>query len=259
MTILRAAALTACLLVGCEKRAPDKLAPASSALTSAAPASRSAVRFRVDPARSKASFVMDAPLEKIHGEAEASGSGELFVDPEDLRRTTGLIKVDLKRLELFQQRRSAEQGDYGARVKSERQNEHMRTWLEIADDAPTDVRERNRYVEFKLLEIDDPNPPRLSPSSTAEQKLTAKVRGELRLHGRKSTQITPVEALFQFEGNRPKSVAIRTLQPIAISLEEHDVRPREAFGKLAEATLDTLGKKVARVAPVNFEFIATAE
>jgi hypothetical protein len=49
---------------------------------------------------------------------------------------------------------------------------------------------------------------------------------------------------------------VRTLEPLRIGLEEFDVRPREAFGKLAQKTLDALGTKVAKEAPLQVEFSA---
>ena len=41
---------------------------------------------------------MDAPIEKIFGEADGSTEGELFIDPEDITRSTGLLKIDLEKL-----------------------------------------------------------------------------------------------------------------------------------------------------------------
>lgn len=51
---------------------------------------------------------------------------------------------------------------------------------------------------------------------------------------------------------------IRTLEPIEVTLSEHEVRPRSAFGTLAQATLSTLGEKIAQSAPITFEVTATA-
>jgi len=49
---------------------------------------------------------------------------------------------------------------------------------------------------------------------------------------------------------------VRTTEPLDAGLEEYDVRPREAFGKLAQRTLDALGTKVAKSAPLQVEFTA---
>jgi hypothetical protein len=61
-----------------------------------------------------------------------------------------------------------------------------------------------------------------------------------------------------FEGDEPRSMRINTRAPISIGLAEHDIRPRSAFGTLAQATLSSLGQKVAEAAPINFEVIANA-
>lgn len=66
-------------------------------------------------------------------------------------------------------------------------------------------------------------------------------------------------SISQFAGERPELVEVRTLEPLTIGLEEFDVRPREAFGKLAQKTLSALGSKVAVAAPVQVEFRARAK
>jgi hypothetical protein len=249
-----AAACSACK--GEQREEP--LAPASSSLAPAAPATQASKRFVVDAANGSAAFVMDAPLEKIHGEAPASTSGELFVDLKDITKTTGLVKVDLTKLELYQQKRPREQGDYGERSKNETQNQHMRTWLEIDTGAPPDVREKNRVVEFKITKIENVSHADVTALTGTERRVTATLSGDFRLHQRTTPKSAKIEAVFRFDGAEPKSVGIRTLEPVRVGLAEHDVHPREAFGKLAQATLDTLGKKVAQEAPVNLEFTALA-
>ena len=53
-------------------------------------------------------------------------------------------------------------------------------------------------------------------------------------------------------------MSVKSLEALPIGLDEFDVRPREAFGKLAQGTLDTLGSKVAKEAPIMIEFSAKA-
>lgn len=245
------------LIGGCRDKQPENLAPAASAALSAAPpADRRAVTFSVDSASSKVSFLMEAPIEKISGEAPGSIQGELFVEPSDLSKSTGLIKIDLEKLELFQQKRDDEKTAFSERKKNELQNRHARAWLEIADDAPPDVRAANRYVEFRVTRIENASATDLTKLGPGEHKLTATVIGDLRLHGRKAEKRASVE--LSFSGEKPNALSVRTLTPIAVGLEEFDVRPREAFGKLAQKTLDALGSKVAKSAPIELEFKATA-
>jgi hypothetical protein len=240
----------------CEDAPSAALAPTSSALASAAPKTAEAKRVVVDPASSKVTFVMDAALEKIHGDAPKSASGELFVDLADLTKTTGLIKIDLMELVLYQQQREDEKSEYGERKKSDLQNEHMRTWLQISPDAPEADREKNRFVEFNIEKVDEVSASDVMKMTGDERTITATVSGELRLHGRSSKKKAKIEAAFRFKGDAFQDVRIKTLEPVPVGLEEHDVKPRETFGQLAKKTLGALGSKVANEAPIMIEVTA---
>lgn len=242
-------------LAACEEKPATPLAPSASALAPAVKASENALAFVIEPS-GKATFLMNAPIEKIQGEAANATAGELFVDPKDITKTTGLIKVDLDKLELFQQKRADESSEFGERTKSAKQNEHARTWLEISEDAPAKDREANRWVEYKIEKVLTASATDLSKLSGPERKITATVDGELRLHQRKTRKQAKVEATFRFEGDKPISVEVKTTEPMGVGLEEHDVRPRELFGKLAQKTLSDLGHKVAKEAPIELQISA---
>jgi hypothetical protein len=247
---------TAIGAIACEEKPSAPLAPEKSAL---APAEKPAMSqsFAIDTAGSKATFIMDAPLEKIHGEAADAVAGDLHIDFNNVTKSTGLVKVDLDKLVLYQQKRVNEQDQYSEREKVEKQNQHARAWLEIDPKAPADVREKNRWVEFKIETIANVQPQAdVTKMTGAERKITAVIAGDFRLHGRVSKKRVPIEATFKFAGDKPESVKIKTTAPMIVGLEEHDVRPREAFGKIAQATLDSLGKKVAKDAPIELEFSA---
>lgn len=243
-------------LSGCDNKPSPGLAPSSTALAPAAAKSDKAIAFEIQGSGSKVSFLMNAPVEKISGEAADSTKGQIFVDPTDITKTTALIQIDLDRLTLYQQKRADENGEFGERTKSEKQNEHARAWLEIASDAPADQRELNRWVEFKIDKVADASATDLSKLTGAERKLTATVEGEFRLHQRKVRKTAKIEAVFKYEGDKAVSVSIKTLAPVVVGLEEHDVKPRELFGKLAQKTLSDLGQKVAKEAPIELEFSA---
>jgi hypothetical protein len=217
-----------------------------------------AVELVVDSASSKVTFLMEAPIEKISGEAPGSVEGKLSLDPADVAKSSGLIKVDLDKLTLYQQRRSDEQSEFGERKKSDRQNEHARGWLEIGEDAPADIRQANRFAEFRINELQDVSA-KLMELSGAERKLNATAVGDVRLHGRKLAKRAKVELTVTFDGDKPKSVRVRSLEPLVLGLEDFDVRPREAFGKLAQATLQSLGSKVAVAAPIEVDFTASVK
>lgn len=202
---------------------------------------------------------MEAPIEKISGDAPAALEGKLFVDLGDLKKSTGLVQVDLDKLTLYQERREDEAGKFGERSKSEKQNQHARTWLEISPDTPEDARKANRFAEFRITRLENPVPADLRALAGNEQKVIATAVGDFRLHGRKSEKRAKLEMTFRFSGDKADLLKVRTLEPLPIGLEEFDVRPREAFGKLAQKTLTALGSKVAETAPLQVEFTARVQ
>jgi len=252
--VAAALALSACN----DKKTPTGVAPSSSSL-SAAKGSEKAQSLEIEAAGSKVTFVMNAPIEKIHGEAPDSAKGELFVDPNDLTKTTGLVQVDLDKLSLFQQKRDDEKSEYGEKKKVDKQNEHMRNWLEIDAKAPADQREKNRWVQYKIDKVLEVSEKDLTKMTGAERKVTATVEGEFRLHQKAARKQAKLEATFKVDGDKIQSVSFKTVSPVAIGLPEYDVRPRDFFGKLADKTLDDLGQKVAKEAPIELEMTAKAK
>lgn len=243
-------------LASCKEHKEQNLAPAASALEPAKPVVPDALTLQVDAPSSQVKFSMEAPVEKISGEVLGAATGTLFVNLRDVTKTSGLVKVDLDQLVLYQEKRDDEKSAFSERTKNDLQNEHARTWLEISKDAPADVREANRFVEFSVKRIEAASASDVTTMTGAERKLTATIVGDFRLHGRKNEKRARVEVVFTFAGDKPESVKVRSLEPLAIGLEEYDVRPREAFGKLAAKTLSALGSKVAREARVELEFTA---
>lgn len=236
---------------------PVKLAEQAEKLTIEAPKSKGAQRYVVDQTSGKLGFDMEAPVEKIRGRVPpAALSGELFVDAADITRTTGLVHVDLKELELFQRQATAEGQPFGDEVKNDTQNQHARAWLEISPDTPADQLAKNALIEFSLSEITDASATDLGKLTGAERKVTFTASGDFLLHQRKARKSVKLEATFAFTGDQPTSVTVKSLEPLEIGLDEYDVRPREGFSKLAAKTLQTLSPKVAKAAEVNLEFTA---
>jgi polyisoprenoid-binding protein YceI len=255
-------ALAPLLLVGCEDKPNPNAKPTSSALAPAAPKSEASKAFAIDAATSKVNFQMDAAIEKIYGEADGSGSGELFVDLEDISKSTGLLKVDLDKLVVYQQKRENETAEFGERSKSDLQNEHVRDWLHIGKDVPEAEKQKYRYIEFKVTKIEPQGPKRLADIQGAERKMAAKVTGDFRLNERTVQKTGEVELTFKMEGDKPVHVSVKSTKPIAVNLEEHDVRPRNALGTILQKTTDelaTLGKKVSKDSMVSFDFTAKAK
>ena len=234
--------------LGCGDEPSKNAAPTATALESAKPASAEALAFVVDSKASKAAWTMEAPIEKIFGELPAGLSGQLFIDPKDLTKTTGLLEGDLSTLDLFQQKRKDEKdekSEFGERVRSDKQNEHARAWLQLEKDKAF----AKSQFAIKKLSTDTAD---LTKLSGAERKVTGSLTGELLVHGRKAERTVKFEATFTFAGDKISKVTAKTLEPLDVNLEEFDVRPHDPGGK----TLQALAPKVAKSAPVMIDLVA---
>jgi hypothetical protein len=251
-----AAVLLAC---GCEDKPAQPLAPTASALEAPKPPVAGAQAFVIDEASSKVDFTMDAELEKIFGRAPGALTGELFVDPKDVTKSTGLVKLDLDKLSIYQKKREKADQEFGEETKNEKQNKDMRTWFQIEADAPADQREKNRWVEFKIDRVENASAKDVTALPGAERKVTMTVSGDFRLHQRVTKKSAKVEVAFKYEGDKLQALQIKSLEPVDIGLEEHDVQPRSAFSKLADKGLDALGQKVAKIAKISLELGAKAK
>jgi polyisoprenoid-binding protein YceI len=249
-------ALPLYLLVACGGE-PVKLAEQAEKLTIEAPRSGGARRYAIEPATSKLDFDMEAPIEKIRGRVPPTAmTGELFIDPTDLTRTTGLVHVDLRELELFQTMSTDDGKSFGPETKNPTQNQHAREWLEIGADAPPEQLQKNALIEFSLLSIKDVSATDLTKLQGKERRVTLTATGDFLLHQRKASKSVELEATFVWEGDHPTSVTVKSRKPLDIGLDEYDVRPRTGFGKLAAKTLETLAPKVAKAAAISLEFTA---
>ncbi len=254
--LLSCALSTSLASLACSKSEKQNLAPTASALASAAPVTKMSKTFVLDPSKSSVSFSMEAELERISGKAPESAQGELFIDFKDLAKSTGLVKIDLDKLSIYKKVRKEGETEFGEEEKNEKQNRDMRNWFQIGEDAPADDREKYRWVEFKITKV-DASPNDVTSLSGPSRKVEATVIGDFRMHGRVTKKSLPLELEFKFDGDEPTGLAIRSSKPFAVGLEEHDVKPRKSFAELADATLDALGKKVAKVAMVTIDATAS--
>ncbi len=245
----------ASVIGGCDDKPAAPLAPTASALAPTKPATAEAKKLTVDKASSKIEFMMDAPQEKIRGRVSGATEGEIQVDPSDLTKTTGLLTVDISGLEIFQTV-ADESGKFGEEKKQPTQNEHARTWLEISNDAPEDVRKQNSRVEFAIRSIEEANPKDITKVTGATRKATIRAKGDFLLHGRKAEKVAELEATFTYEGDKLASVAIKSVKPFGVGLAEHDVKPRDGFGKIAKGSFNLLGTKVAETADIRLDLRA---
>jgi hypothetical protein len=247
-------------LAGCEDKPVVVVNSVSSALIPAKPAPMGAVKLIVDRAPSKVDFMMEAPKEKIHGKVADATSGELNVDPSDLTKSTGLLTIDISGLEIFQALSDDKDkdGKFSEEKKSDLQNKHARTWLEIADDAPAKERAENAKVQFSIKSIDVTGEKSLAKMTGPERKVTLMAKGDFLLHGHKAEKTAALDATFKFDGDKLVSVAVKSAKPITVDLAEFDVKPRDAFGRFAAKTLEALSPKVNKEALVSVDFSAKA-
>jgi hypothetical protein len=240
---------------GCGNKSSTTVAPSATALESAKPSSAAALTFTIDPASSKAAWEMVAPIENIFGEIGAGLSGDVYIDPTDLTKTTGRIDADISKIELFQQKRKDddEKGELSDRKKSPQQNEHAREWLQIDSKQSDDVKKANSLSQFSITKIETDTPD-LTKLTGAERKITGTLTGTLLLHGHKSDKSAKFEATFTFEGDKVKKVVVKTTEAIKVNLAEYEVAPHDVAGKVLLASIPD--KKVAKDAPVMIEFTA---
>lgn len=230
--------------------AKKQLAPEAKSLEPTEKAAK-AESFDVS-ADSSVSFEMDAELEHISGRAPKAASGTLNLPLSDVTKSTGIVKIDLLALSIYQKKRESADAEFGEEELKETQNAHMRTWLQISEDGPKEEREKNRFIEFQIKELRTSGPTDLTQMKGIERKLALTITGDLRLHGRVTSHTFRADATFIFEGDRAISMKVTSREPLSVDLEKHDVRPRSAFNILADKTLAALGTKVAKVALVSF-------
>ncbi len=250
------------LVAGCKEKPSADLAPTASALGSAMPVAASAVPLTIEQSSSSVKFLMDSPLEKIDGDAPGSAQGELFVDLTDLTKSSGLFKVDLQKLTLYQQKRGDENEGYSERKKNDKQNEHARDWLQLVPhegEVTAEQAEMNRWVEFKLDKFET-STANVAQMPGPERKVMANVSGDFRLHGRKARQSAKLELVFKYAGDKFESLSVKNVEPVPIKLEQYEVHPRDSAGKFVKTVTETIASnlkgKLKNEAPVEFAFVA---
>ncbi len=247
------------LLLACDKSSSGGgLGASASALASSAalPASM-AVKLTVDP---KGHTDIDMPGPAQHIKATTSGSqGNIDLDLMNIPATRGEIKVDLQSLDLK---------TFDDAKKNTVQTEDAKTWLEASPKLKPELVAANRYAVFAIRGVDNASIVDLTKGPLApgkdgkmEKKLTATVKGELLVHGRKKDKAVDVEITFVYlatakPADKPESVVIKSRTPFVVTLDEHEIKPRDNFGAITKEAFQLLGTKVADTASVNFEFVA---
>lgn len=252
-----AAVAAACLVAGC-KDDKDKLAPAASALAPA-PAVPRAIKMTIDP-KSATTLSLEAPQEKIKATTDGA-AGEIDLDVRDVRASRGEVKIDLTTLRTR---------TFGVEAKDRTQTTHARTWLEVADgeEGPLDatVKEANRWAVYAIRAVERTTADDVTAIAPTRdgadevRSLTVTTRGELLVHGRKVDRDAEVALELRYEpgaaADKPKELRVRSTKPLRVVLAEHDVKPRDGFGKIAKGSFSLLGTKVAENADILLDLRA---
>lgn len=250
-----------CGLVACEEKKNAQLLPAASSVTSSAPPTTSAnfTKLTIDPA-STTTLSLEAPKEHIKA-ATSAAAGTLDVDLQNIVNSRGEIKIDLGTLTTK---------TFPEEEKNKSQTMHARTWLEVADgeEGPLDpkVKETNRWAVFAIKSIENPSATDVTkiPLAGDQRKVTMTTKGDLLVHGRKAENRTAeVEVAFLYDpgapADKPKAATIKSTKPFRVVLAEHDVKPRDGFGKIAKQSFHLLGTKVADNADISLDLRATTK
>ncbi|MGO8999346.1 MAG: hypothetical protein ACLQVI_38970, partial [Polyangiaceae bacterium] len=257
--------LLAAVTGGCKKGGdapPDPPMPPSAPLAvSSAMSSSHSVEYAIDPA-GKTSIDMPAPKERIKGETTAA-KGALHVDLGNLALTRGDVFVDMDTFATH---------TFGDAEKDATQTHHAHTWLQLDDNMKdTAARERNRWVHFAIRSIDGLSATDLSKVAPTKvggddvRTVTLVAHGDIELHSllSKTQKDAALEVRFHVpagspDGTKPTSIELvgKADAPLQITLADHDVKPRDTEGILAQKAFGLLGTKVADVANVSVNLVA---
>jgi hypothetical protein len=248
---------------------PTKPAPSKRTEPWAAPPSASSSRsapLRLDIAeRSETAFVLTAKEGRVEGTFRVA-RGELQTDLRDLGRTRGTVRVDLASVMV-----------QGAGGEDRLAAETAQNWLGVGASVPEAAREKYRWARFTLDGVENltartpeqgRRPPRAPPESAGgaesvrraeageQRTVDLDARGKLLLHGYEVELRVPVSLCFHYPGppkvgQAPTQVDITTRTALAVSLDAHDIKPRDPAGNLLPRDLKLLGTKIGREASVS--------
>jgi len=244
-------------VAGCSRKDDAaQLAPAASALAvSKAESTTPTWHYAIDP---KSTTHVDMPGVKEHIKADTTASaGDLKIDLMNLANSRGEVKADLETL------KTHTFGD----SKDEKQTEHALTWLEVGAQTPANVRDANRWATYAIRSIDGLSatdltkvvPERREGGDVRTVTLTA--HGDFLLHGHKSAKDAALEVTFHYPSgapadSKPTGIDLRSKAPLHIVLADHEVKPRDNLGALAQGAFGLMGTKVAETADVTLDLHA---
>jgi len=236
---------------GCDKKeepTPAREAPPPAASSAAAPTAGSAVKAFTVAEAGDASFLIDAPLEKIKGTSPRL-RGTLQIDPAKLSATRGGVDVDLGAMKTH---------TFDDAEKNAKQTEHMQNWFELGNDVDKKQRDENQWARFTIKSVKVTGDEELAKVAEKDGARTVEItaEGDLWLHGVTAAKTVKLSVAFKGPADAPTEITVKTMDPIAVSLKEHDVKPRDLAGKFLQGSLEKIGQKIDDKAQVSLEFKA---
>ncbi len=243
MTICRTGWTHVVLCAGVSFAACSKDQPSSSARVAPSAAGAAAAgQRRLEIAAGTATFLIDAPLEKIKGRS-SKVRGSLDVDPTDLKASKGQIEFDLDDLKT----ETFEDAD-----KNKAQTGHAKNWMEIGPDVDAKRRDENRWVRFSIKSIEETS----APKATTGTPISMQATGDLWMHGVTAPKTVKVIVTFDGSGDALSGAHVTTAEPMRISLKEHDVKPRDLAGKFLAGALEKVGQKIDDSVQISLDLTA---
>jgi polyisoprenoid-binding protein YceI len=243
-------ALALLLASGCSKKVepPRRTEPwlANPSASASAEAASGPLRFEL-AAESKARFALSGKRAKVSGILPLL-SGKLELDPRNLAQGDALLEFDLTRIEITA---SSEEHDY---PNAESATASALEWLELGSGVADARREVFRRALFELSAIEDVTGP-LELAST--KAMTVVAVGALTLHGFRAPVRTRVQLQpLKTDPGEPSRLSIRSLQPVVLSLEAHDIIFRNASGVSDATQTERASRLIGKSVRVDFDLVA---
>lgn len=146
--------------------------------------------------------------------------GQLRFDPARPEQSTGEVKADLFSLKLLDPKSGEEDPSLTLRA----------LWaLELGNARPMEQRERERFAEFRVTEIEELEPHRAGaapPSQFSVQAIAELTLHRFRVPLRAHFEVRPIEGA----PNMAAAIKVRTARPLVIALFAHAIVPRGPDG-----------------------------
>ena len=243
-------ALVLLLGSGCSKKIepPRRTEPwlANPSASSGAELVSGPLSFEIS-AQSQARFTLAGKRAKVNGTMPVR-FGKLELDPRNLTQGGALLEFDLTRIEIAA---SSDEHEYAT---PESATASALEWLELGSGVADARREVFRRAVFELSAVEDVTGS-LDLASTKAVSVVAV--GALTLHGFRA----PVRTRVQLQPLRtapgePRRLSIRSLQPVVLSLEAHDIISRNSAGVSDAAQTERASRVIGKSVRVDFDLVA---